>query len=186
MSRYLDKDKLREVSDNSRGQADLSRPSTLKAFLRAPEKGLGLWLGSMAMYLLYLLSATLNEFYHGPHKHISNIYTRGAQGFHTLNPLELGGNSFTEHDFLLYLIVCGLFVTISVLWTKLVWFNYDPGIIDTRDQNFDEVGTQRFTVPFICAVLDLKFILSAYIFFGVAFFFLPLSYSIFSQYNLCR
>ena len=138
--RYLDKDKHREVSDNSRGQSDLIRPSTLKAFLRAPEKGLGLWLGSMVMYLLYLLSATIDEYYEGGHKHVNNIYTEGAQGFHTLNPLDLGGNTFVDHDFVLYLIVCGLFVTSIILWVKLVWFNSNPGIIDTRDQNFDEVS----------------------------------------------
>ena len=119
-------------------------PATLlQNFLRAPEKGLGLWAGSMVMYLLYLLCATVDEFYRGGHKHIKNEYTDGAHGFHTLNPLDLGGTSYVQEDFILYCVVCGLFVLCTALFVRLVYCSDDPGIVDTRDINFEEVSALR-------------------------------------------
>lgn len=94
----------------------------------------------MAMYLLYLLSATLNYYSEQRHDSINNRYTNGVAGFHTVNPLDLAGNSFVEHDFVLYLVVCGLFVACVFSWVYLVWYCTDPGIIDTRNANFDEVS----------------------------------------------
>ena len=139
MRRYLDQQRQCEVSDNSRDQADQSPPSTLKALLRAPEKGLGLWLGTMTIYLVYLFCAVF-DFYQGRKvDKINNTYTKGVGGFHTVNPLDLGAMSFVGQDSELFLVVCGLFLACVLLWLRLVWLCRDPGIVDTRDQNFEEV-----------------------------------------------
>jgi len=144
--RHLDQQRIREANDPSRSLSDTVRTSTLQAFLRAPEKGLGLWVGCMIMYLLYLLSATVVEFYRGGNKHIDNQYTEGRHGYHTFNPLDLGALSFVQEDFELYCVVCGLFVLCVTMWVKLVYFDYDPGIVDTRDVNFEEIMAQSFAV----------------------------------------
>lgn len=126
----------------------LTRCARLKQFiLCAREKGLGLWLGSALMYFLFLLSATINHYRTMGHSDVNNInndYTKGIGGFHTVSPLDLGGQSFVYHDRVLYYIVCGLFMASVIAWTKLVWFCPDPGIIDTRDANFEEVKTYLF------------------------------------------
>jgi hypothetical protein len=109
-------------------------------FLAAPEKGLGLWLGTMLMYFLYLLSATANHYRSVHHEHINNEYTGGVAGFHTVSPLDLGAQSFVYHDRVLYYVVCALYATCVVAWVRMVWFCTDPGIIDTRDANFEEVS----------------------------------------------
>ena len=114
-------------------------PSTLKIFLNAPEKGLGLWIGTASMFFLYLLGVSLNEYAQQHHQDMDKDYTNGG-GFKTINPVDLGGNSLVRDDFILYIIVCSLFVLCVVSWVKLVWYSTDPGIIDTRDENFDEVG----------------------------------------------
>jgi hypothetical protein len=140
---YLGKDVRREVSDNSRNQVDQLRSSWIKSLLHAPEKGRGLWLGNMTILFLYLVCATISHYY--SYKHIdedtatTNRYTHGVAGFHSMNPLTLGGFSFIQHDFILYLIVCGLLLKSVALFAKLTCWCTDPGIIDTRDQNFDEV-----------------------------------------------
>lgn len=122
-------------------------PSALKVFLNAPEKGLGLWLGTMLMFFLYLLGVSLNEYAQGQHETMNKDYTHGG-GFKTINPVDLGGNSFVKDDFILYIIVCCLFITCVVAWVYLVWFATDPGIIDTRDENFDEVSTYLLQLIF--------------------------------------
>jgi hypothetical protein len=127
------------IAEEAAVPLDTPPPSTLRAFLRAPEKGLGLWVGSMAMYFLYLASATVDGYTRHKHEKINNDYTGGVAGFHTINPLDLGGNSFVDFDYYLYYIVCGLYIFCVVAWVKLVWFSTDPGIIDTRDENFEEV-----------------------------------------------
>jgi hypothetical protein len=138
------------MTDEAAVPVEEARPSSIRAFLRAPEKGLGLWLGTMAMYFLYLASASIDGFTRERHKKINNDYTGGVAGFHTINPLDLGGNSFVDYDYVLFYVVCGLFISCAVAWVKLVWFSTDPGIIDTRDQNFDEVSG-------CCSFLSLLF-----------------------------
>jgi len=68
------------------------------------------------------------------------MYTEGQHGYHTFNPLDLGALSFVQEDFVLYCVVCGLYVLCVAMWVKLVYFDYDPGIVDTRDVNFEEVS----------------------------------------------
>lgn len=136
--RYIDKLRRRHEHDGT-AEAETWFTRLKTFFLCAPEKGLGLWLGSMSMYFLYLLSATVNHYASLKHEHITNDYTNGIAGFQTVHPLDLGGNSFVYEDRVLYFVVCGLYLACVVSWVWLVWFCTDPGIIDTRDANFEEV-----------------------------------------------
>ena len=94
------------------------------------------------MLVLYLICATVNHYYkQGRQWNRSEQYSSKIQAadFHVTNPLDLGGFSFIANDFVLYVIVCGLCILSIISWIKLVWFDSDPGIIDSRDQSFDEV-----------------------------------------------
>lgn len=65
--------------------------------------------------------------------------TGGWRAGDYFNPYNLGGISGGYFDpGLLYII--GVLELVSVwLWVKLVWADSDPGIVDTRFSDFDEV-----------------------------------------------
>ena len=55
------------------------------------------------------------------------------------NPFGIGGLSAAYEDYPLFIVVCYFALITFVLWVNIVWVNTDPGLVDTRGKNFDEV-----------------------------------------------
>eukprot|EP01039_Chlorochromonas_danica_P001485 gene1485-1618_t len=100
----------------------------------APEKGRGFWLGSILVYGVYFWSC-----------HYSGIGTPATAAYQTFlhwsyrNPLQLQAIDALDKDEMLY-YVSAVFAALSFLsWLALVFIYSDPGIINTRESDFEEV-----------------------------------------------
>jgi len=100
--------------------------STWQRFIIAPESYLGLWAGCLLASFVYIISSL--QYLHSLY-YLSSPY----------NPSNMGalGYNMEDLDFLLIIFVSTIFMTI--IWVKLVFITSDPGIIDTREIDFDEV-----------------------------------------------
>lgn len=59
--------------------------------------------------------------------------------FNVEDPLDIKGVSGAKNDPYLFMVTCILTILCTILWVKLVWIDNDPGIINTRSQDFEEV-----------------------------------------------
>jgi hypothetical protein len=99
----------------------------------------------LTMYTLHWISSLLYGLYHSHFSnHLSSYYLRDINlvedmYYHYNKPFRFGSFSggFVDTG-LLYVILCFLVLTVG-LWLKIVWLQSDPGIIDTRFQDFDKV-----------------------------------------------
>lgn len=85
--------------------------------------------------MVYLCSSFFSSSYFDKDASVSKNNVRLSAG----NPLQIGGLSPATEDPFLFGIsvffVLGSFIT----WLKLAWLDNDPGRIDTRDRDFEEV-----------------------------------------------
>lgn len=110
--------------------------TSMQDVLSCPEKGLGMWLGSITVYSVYLVSCLFwAEFGAGKRYKISGSST--VVRLH--DPLGLGGVDGEVDDTYLFWSILSLLVLAAAAWLKLAWLDTDPGIIDTRNENFEEV-----------------------------------------------
>jgi hypothetical protein len=58
------------------------------------------------------------------------------------NLFHIGGISGAHDVLWLLWLVMGVFVVACIFWIVLVWLQCDPGIINSRDQDFEEVLAQ--------------------------------------------
>eukprot|EP01034_Spumella_vulgaris_P021517 gene21517-27552_t len=111
---------------------------TRQDLLSCPEKGLGMWLGSVTVYVVYLISCLFwAEYGAGKRFAVSDSTTVRLH-----DPLGLGGVDGEVDDTYLFWTILSMLVLAAAVWLKLAWLDTDPGIIDTRDENHDEVMTQ--------------------------------------------
>ena len=113
------------------------RPLLYKLLL-APEKGLGLWLGSVTVFLMFLACSYFASF--PEHRHASEgAHTDALGGSSVYNPADLGGMSAAREDQELFWVTCFFLLVGAACWSKLVWLDRNPGIVDTREQDFDDI-----------------------------------------------
>ena len=104
------------------------------------EKGIGLWIGTMTVYVVYLLSCFYYDF--------DGFQENGSSSYHSLryvnikNIFHIGGIGGARNTvWILWLAMFWTFMSIAT-WLKVVWWNRDPGIINTRSEDFEEVLAQ--------------------------------------------
>lgn len=128
-------DAKRSGSDNN------TRPplTAIQKLLLAHEKGLGVWLGSTLVLALIFLGS----FFASSPKYRDVVWSyhtdRSGVGERVYNPADVGGLSAAQEDPGLFWTAAALLVLGAALWSWLVWIDRDPGIIDTRDNDFEEV-----------------------------------------------
>ena len=107
-------------SEPSSGFPDPIQMSTFETFVYAPEKYLGLWLGSFTMTFFYL-SNLLNS-------------ATTPDGF-----LEIQtGSAYSKFNSLFW-INASAFVVCVLLWLFVVWIKRNPGVVDNRRDCFEKV-----------------------------------------------
>jgi len=115
---------------------DRAQLTVLQELLSCPEKGLGLWMGGMAAYLVLLFSAASAQLGDGQQ---SEQRLSEQSRLRLQNPLAIGGLSMASSDPQLFWL-CAAWACICVaLWVWLVWLGPDPGMVDTRRADFDQV-----------------------------------------------
>lgn len=94
----------------------------------------------MPMFAVYILSSF---FYCTNHKNVNAVssYSTFSEVSYQ-NIFHIGGISGAEGYIWLVFVTMGLFLVSMFLWVILVWFQLDPGIINTRDHDFEEVLAQ--------------------------------------------
>jgi hypothetical protein len=104
--------------------------SLMEKLLSAKEKYIGFYLGNLASYLIYIVISVSNgyNFTHG------NIF------------IISGVNGYRD-DFTLFCVSVVLIFSSCVQWLMMITNFCDPGIIDTRFTDFDEV-TKIFYIFF--------------------------------------
>jgi hypothetical protein len=103
----------------------------------APEKYIGFWFGNILAFLYYYLSAIVYA-----SREEENRNDDDHSAFHSTdrNPTHIAGlNCSLKDPGLFYTTLFFLAVTLT-FWVMIVWVFPDPGIVDTRDRDFDEVG----------------------------------------------
>jgi hypothetical protein len=94
-----------------------------------------MWLGSVTVYVVYLISCLFwAEYGAGKRFAVSDSTTVRLH-----DPLGLGGVDGEVDDTYLFWTILSMLVLAAAVWLKLAWLDTDPGIIDTRDENHDEV-----------------------------------------------
>lgn len=111
--------------------------TALQEFLSSPEKGLGLWLGSMSTYLVFLFSSA-SAVYGGEDGGPQRTIAEGGR-VPLSNPLGIGGLTAAREDPALFWLCSAFLVLCLLLWMQLVWLQPDPGMLDTRYKDFEEV-----------------------------------------------
>lgn len=95
-----------------------------KAVATAPEKHMGGWIGVIMAYFLYIALNLTQHFAPGVVEHHFN---------------GLGAVSAVAHHPTLFGLVCLFFGLTVYFWLWIVYISPDPGIIDTRCEDFDEI-----------------------------------------------
>ena len=98
----------------------------MQQFIKAPEKGLGVWLSLCTMYVYYLLACYFERPYR-KQQSIGYVYS-------IFNVKALSAHS---NDLALYWISCTLVLLCIITWSLLSIVDIDPGSIDTRLDDFD-------------------------------------------------
>lgn len=119
--------------------------SPLQRFVHSQERGLGLWVSSMIVYAVYLVTS---YFHTEHHKNAFPMdYTDPLKGFQHVDPKNLfhieGISGGMHGSWFLYSSFLCFFVSIFTWW-KLVWWDWNPGIIDNRVQDFEEILAHSF------------------------------------------
>jgi hypothetical protein len=94
--------------------------------LGAPEKYLGFWIGSMSVAILYFVCNIVKEVYH-------------------TNSLQLRGLNAIDNDSHLFWISVFFLVLVLAIHTYVVWISPDPGMIQTRESDFDAAMRDSMT-----------------------------------------
>mmetsp|Transcript_8952 Transcript_8952/g.13456 ORF Transcript_8952/g.13456 Transcript_8952/m.13456 type:complete len:728 (-) Transcript_8952:148-2331(-) len=101
----------------------------------APEKYVGFWVGNVAAFLFYFFCCMA-------YRYSSEDDDEGTFKGAARNSQGLAGlDCLTEDPALFWTALLSLAVTI-VLWVVVVWIRTDPGMVDTRADDFDEVMKQ--------------------------------------------
>lgn len=103
---------------------DRSKLTQVQEIIQCPEKGLGVWLGSFLVFCVYLVISIVWPYETQPHF------------------LPIAGTNSERKDLELFWTVFWLFILCGLMWVKIAWWDTDPGRIDTRDRDFEEVMEQ--------------------------------------------
>lgn len=80
---------------------------------------MGFYLGCMSAYTLYFLACIIR---------------------HSTGTKVLNGDNVIDHDATLFIVVCVCYVVAQMFWIAIVWVWPDPGMVDTREKDFEEVN----------------------------------------------
>ncbi len=92
-------------------------------------------MGSVAAYCLYLGSCGFWASY----SEDSTYYILGHVAVRLHDPLGVRGVDGEVDDTALFFTILVLLAGCVLLWLKLAWFSTDPGVVNTRLKDFDEV-----------------------------------------------
>ena len=93
-----------------------------RRLLSADEKFLGVWLGTYLACLLYVLNSIM---------YLDKNYDHEVG-------MDLGALGYSEIQGYASIILVVMLILI-IIWLKIVFYDCDPGIVDTRGADFDEV-----------------------------------------------
>jgi hypothetical protein len=93
----------------------------IQRLLGAPEKYIGLWMGTIANVFAYFICTFCYE-YNGT------------------NVLELRGLDSLAEDRTLFWISFGVNLFLVFVHIRVIWTHTDPGIVSTRETDFEEVA----------------------------------------------
>ena len=97
--------------------------------LGAQEKYVGFYMGCMAAYSLYFLACIVS-------------YVSDSKVLH--------GDDVIRHDSTLFIVVCVCYMSAQLFWVAIVWIWPDPGMVDTRDHDFEEVCALYKLIEIMC------------------------------------
>jgi len=123
----------KELLDEDVNSSD--KNAYMKKVIVAPERLLGVWVGTMIAVMIYLFSC-INVY----SNHDSYDYNHHAKTFgygSSINILGIGGVSSCYYDLKLFFITFVSWLGCIYIWIMLVWIRIDPGMIDTRESDFD-------------------------------------------------
>lgn len=120
------KKKLAHVRD------DRARLTIVEDLLTCPERGIGMCIAGACLYTMY---ASLSLLYNNGHGQYG--YTWALRS--GLNPLHINGISGDKYFFGLFWSFVYLLVLAIISWLYLTLVATDPGVVDTRERDFDEI-----------------------------------------------
>jgi hypothetical protein len=98
-----------------------------------------MWLGCVVAYALYLVSCLLwAEYSSGTEYRVGNLFTVRMH-----DPLGMRGVDGEVDDAELFFLILAMMFCAVALWLQLAWVDTDPGVVDTREADLEEV-TDRF------------------------------------------
>lgn len=92
----------------------------------------------MSVYLVYLFSCML---YEGEYRHSSQYAISQSVHIDSKNPLGVVGIDADNKDPILFWIVVSLTGISIITWLKLVLFQGNPGMVNSRFRHYEEVVT---------------------------------------------
>lgn len=114
----------------------------LKEFYASKDKGLGFWLACIIVYGVYLVST-----YYFWRSEGRDPADKELSGFRHVDPYDIfhinAVSGAMASPSLLWVALLAYFTAI-LSWLKLVWIDWDPGIVDNRIQDFEEILAHSF------------------------------------------
>lgn len=108
--------------------------------LGAPEKYIGFWLGNILAFSYYYLSAIVYSYQSSQNDDDTDDHS--AYQDKVRNPTHIAGlNCALKDPGLFWCTLIFLLITL-ITWTMIVWIFPDPGIVNTRENDFNEVMEQ--------------------------------------------
>lgn len=120
--------------------------SPMQRIMLCKQRGLGLWLSTMLVYAVYLVTSFFAL------QNRRNAFTADddsarLEGFQHVDPENLfhirGVHGGMHAPWFLYTSILCFFVAVFTWW-KLVWWDWNPGIIDNRIQDYEEILAHSF------------------------------------------
>jgi hypothetical protein len=111
--------------------------------VQAPERYLGLYIGSVSALVLYWICCQFHEAFniksYSKEFNSERHFNIGTNVVSFASPFYLGGVDCAINDpWLFYSTLVLVLISVS-LWLKLVWLDTDPGTVDTRFYDFDAI-----------------------------------------------
>lgn len=112
-------------------------------FLTAREKFLGVYGGMLVTCLLFWLCSLRVGVLYDFRSSAAYLYEMTSVSYTTpttgVEFLVVGGLSASTDDFGLFVASLVALIVSTALWSKLVWFDTDPGVVYTRHQDFEVI-----------------------------------------------
>ena len=103
--------------------------------MQANERYVGFYLGTfwaVIFYILYCLGIWIGKSSSSDQQELSAA-SAGSVLF------SIAGTSSAIHDTILFFVSIFLLIVCQLLWLRLVWFEEDPGSVDTRYDDFEAI-----------------------------------------------